>query len=175
MLQPCPAIVRILSSTVCWPCWLMERGWEHRAAGKAVHSSPGPPTDICQQSWDTRAMGGALRNFPSIVPCMCGCCLPARMQQCPVLSLGITAGMVGPQPRRSPCCTTGCGREVLSGRAAELRWKKAAPLNKRAENGRQHPCFLLEMLMRCQGCPSSLMVQGPAVPLQTAWISSWTW
>lgn len=129
-VQPYPAIVRILSSTVCRPCWLMEGEWERRAAGKAAHSSPGPPTDICQQSWDTWAMGGAPRNFPSIVPCVCGCCLSARRQQCPVLSLGITAGMVGPQPRRSPCCTTGCGRQVLTGRPAELRWKKAAPLGK---------------------------------------------
>lgn len=80
--------------------------------GRRCTGGPGPPTDICWQSWGTWAVGGARRNFPSIVPYVCGCCLPPWSQR-PVMTFSIAARMVGPHPGRSPCCTTGCRRQVL--------------------------------------------------------------
>lgn len=152
---------------------LLSGGGRAGSTGAACTGSPRPPADICRQSWDTWAMGGAPRNFPSVVPCVCGCCLPPRAASCYKSQHYSRNG--GPQPTGSPCCTTGWRGEVLPWKAAELRWKEAAPLSKQAENGRQHSCCLLEVLVRCQTSLSSLVVQGPVVYLQTAWISSWAW
>lgn len=118
---------RIFICTWYWSHWVMEGAvGAEGLQGRQCTAGPGPPADICWQSWGTQAVGGAPRNFPSIVPCMCGCCLPPQNRR-PVTILNIIVRMVGSHPGGSPCSIMGYRRQVLPWSAAELRWEKELP------------------------------------------------
>lgn len=104
---------RILICMWRWSHCVMEGavGAEGRQ-GRQCTGGPRPPADICWQSWGTQAVGGVPRNFPSIVPCVCGCRLPPQNRH-PVTTLDIIVRMVGPHPGGSPCSIVGYRRQVL--------------------------------------------------------------
>lgn len=114
------------------------RGGGTGAVGQAAQ---GPP----QMSAGRAGTHGPWEEHRGIFPASFPACVGVASHHGGSLLLWVwvfTARMVGPQPRGSPCCTTGCRREVLPWRAAELRWKKAVLLRKRvfmlpSRNGRE--------------------------------------